>query len=281
MNARTLGCSRSLAILGLLLSGVALHAQFNLNKLKDGLNKLNQAADKAKDRTKELTQIAKGVAGIGPEEERAIGGSVALEIVAAHGGLVRDAAIIRRVNLLGRALAQYSTRPELDWRFGVLASETINAFSAPGGYVFLTRGLYELAAQDDALAAILAHEIAHITRKHALGIVARGEFLSGATTMVKRQSSDARKLETELRNFDVGIGDIVKTVLEKGFDPKTEFEADREGRALAIVTGYAPGGLRAVLVQLQARSKTSGATKIFSTHPPIADRLNNLPPDSK
>ena len=277
MNTSSRVRHRALGVFVLLLSAVALHAQFNLNKLKEGINKLNQAADKAKERSKELTQVAKGVAGIGPEEERAIGGSVALEIVAAHGGLVRDDPITRRVNLCGKALAHYSTRPELDWRFGVLASDTINAFSAPGGYVFLTRGLYELAASDDALAAILAHEIAHITRKHALTIVARGEFLSGATTMVKRQSSDARKLETQLRNFDVGIGDIVKTMLEKGFDPKTEFEADREGRSLAMLTGYAPGGLRSVLVQLQAQKKPSETAKIFSTHPPIAERLKNLP----
>lgn len=263
-----------------LLATPAAHAQFEaLNKLKQKLNQAEQATKKVTERAKEVGQVAKGVAGIGPEEERTIGGSVALEIVGAHGGLVRDEETMKRVNLVGKGLARYSTRPEVDWRFGVLASDTINAFSAPGGYVFITRGLYQLATGDDVLAAILAHEIAHITRKHALGIVARGEFLAGATAIAKRQSSDVRKLDSELRQFDTGIRDIVKTVLEQGFDPATEYDADKEGRALAVLCGYAPGGLRAVLVQLQQR-RGAEAKQVFSTHPPIAERVKRLPADA-
>mgnify|MGYP006203657845 CR=1 FL=1 len=113
-----------------------------------------------------------------------------VEIVGRYGGLVRDEAITQRVMLVGRSLARYSDRPGLDWRFGVLDSPTVNAFSAPDGYVFITRGLYDLAENDDVLAAILSHEIAHITGRHALKIVARGEFLSGATSLAAARSGD-------------------------------------------------------------------------------------------
>lgn len=251
----------------LVLLGPAAHAQLDFGKL-----------NKALDTAKNVGKVAKGVAGIGPDEEAAIGGSVAVEVVSRYGGLVRDEAITRRVNLVGRAMAHYSSRPALEWRFAVLASDTINAFSAPGGYVFITRGLYDLAGpDDDALAAVLAHEIAHITERHALKIVARGEFLSGASGLVAARSSDARQLEANLRQFDLGVEQVAKTLFEKGFDPQTEYAADAQGRQLALTTGYAPGALRLILVRLQQRG--GNPTTIFSTHPPLADRIQRLPND--
>jgi predicted Zn-dependent protease len=233
---------------------------------------------KALDTAKSVGKTAKGVAGIGPEEERRIGESVALEIVGHYGGLLRDEAAAKRVNLVGQALAYYSTRPALDWKFAVLDSPSVNGFSAPSGYVFITRGLYELVAtSDDALAAVLAHEIAHVTERHALKIIARGEFFSGATDLAVQNSGDAAEVQAKLAQFDTGIGDLVKVILEKGFDPSTEFAADKTGRELAVTVGFAPGALRQVLVQLQQRK--ADAAQIFSTHPPLADRIKKLPAD--
>jgi len=272
-------------VVGIVLTTPTLRAQFDLGRIKRGIDKarsttqqVNDTAKQVSDTSKDVAKIAKGVLGIGPEEERLIGESVAVEIIGIHGGVVRDEAITRRVNLLGRALAHYSTRPALDWRFAVLDSPAINGFAAPSGYVFLTRGLYEkVAASDDALAAVLAHEITHVTERHALKIIARGDFIAGTTKLAVKHSSDAAYLESQLREFDTGIGDLSKTILEKGFDPKTELSADKGGRALAITLGYAPGGLRHVLVQLQ---QAKGDPKVtFATHPPLADRIKNLPKD--
>jgi len=241
-----------------------------------GLDKLN--IDKALDTAKNIGKVAKGVAGIGPEEERMIGESVALEIVGKYGGLVRDEAITRRVNLVGRSLAFYSSRPALNWKFGVLDSPTINGFSAPGGFVFITRGLYDLVGDDDnALAGVLGHEITHITGRHALNIVARGEFLSGATEIASQRSGDYRQVQAQLRQFDVGVSDILKTLFERGFDPQTEYAADKGGRDLATTLGYSQGGLRSVLVKLQHND--AGAKAAFSTHPPLSDRIARLPAD--
>jgi len=251
----------------LFLGAPAASAQFDLNKL-------SKALDTAKDASKML----KGVAGIGPAEEKVIGDSVALEIVGRYGGLVRDEAVTQRVMLVGRGLARYSDRPELDWRFGVLDSPTVNAFSAPDGYVFITRGLYDLAENDDLLAAILSHEIAHITGRHALKIVARGEFLAGATSLAAARSGEVRKVDAQLKQFNLGVEQITKTLFEKGFDPQTEYGADKEGRHLAVTTGYAPGSLRLVLQRLQAR--TGDPKTIFSTHPPLAERIKRLPAES-
>lgn len=261
-----------LFLTGLLAAFLAAIAPaLDLGKLGKALND----SGKLKETVKDAGKVLKGVAGIGPEEENVIGESVALEILGKYGGLWRDDDAMRRVNLVGRALAGYSDRPELAWRFGVLDSDTINAFSAPGGYVFITRGLYALAETDDILAAILGHEIAHITGKHALRIVQRGEFLSGLGSQVAKRSGSTREVEAQLRQFDLGVTDIAKTLFEKGFDPQTEYAADLAGRQLAVTTGYAPGGLRAALIRLQ--QAPAGPQRIFSSHPPLTERLKRLP----
>ncbi len=260
----------SLTVAAVLFSGSLALAQFgglDLNKLKKGL-----------DNAKDAAKIAK-VAGIGPKEERAIADSVALEIIPRFGGLVRDDDIMRRVNLVGLALARSSDRPDLEWRFGVLDSDTVNAFSAPGGYVFITRALYELAANDEVLTGILGHEIAHITRRHALKIVERNEASSGMKSQLLKRSGDARQANAQVQQINsvagVDLSGMLTTILVNGFDAPTEYEADKVGRALAVTNGFAPGGLRAALLQLQARGENRQT--MFSTHPPVSERIKRLP----
>jgi predicted Zn-dependent protease len=273
------------AVLAAAVILVPAQAQFGLDKIKQTLDKARATTQQVTDTTKKVTdtakdvgKVAKGVFGIGAEEERLIGESVAVEIIGKYGGVLRDEEITRRVNLLGKALAHYSPRPALDWKFAVLDSPSINGFSAPAGFVFITKGLYEkVAASDDALAAVLAHEIAHVTERHALKIIARGEFVSGASTLALKHSRDAAMVQAELRQFDTGIAELMKTLFEKGFDSKTELSADKVGRALAVTVGYAPGALKQVLIQLQQEKGDPKAT--FATHPPLADRIKNLPND--
>jgi predicted Zn-dependent protease len=265
-----------LILISLAVSFAALNATaFDLNSLGNSLGSGSDKLSRGIDTAKDLGKVAKGIAGIGPEEEKAIGDSVALEIVGKYGGLVRDVAVMQRVNLVGRSLARYSDRPDLTWRFAVLDSPSVNAFSAPAGYVFITRGLYDLATSDDALAGILGHEIAHITGKHALNLVAKGDALAGATSQVVKRSGNMRVLDSQLQQFDLGVGQITKTLFETGYSPPTEYAADKNGHDLAQLTGYAPGGLRGVLAQLQRRGGSS--QKVFSTHPPLNDRLSRLP----
>ncbi|HTB79843.1 MAG TPA: M48 family metalloprotease [Opitutaceae bacterium] len=239
-------------------AGVGL-AQFSLN----GFDPFKAAKDAGK--------IVKGTAGIGLKEESSIGGSVAIEIVAHFGGLWKDAAATRRVNLVGKSLARYCDRQELDFKFGLLNSDTVNAFSAPGGYVFITKGLYDLVGDnDDELAGVLGHEITHVTRRHALKIIERGELLSGVSDLAAMKSDDFAK-------YSEAVNSVTKTLFEKGFDPKTEYEADQGGRALAAVTGYTPGGLRATLLMLQANAAAGPKRAVFSTHPPLKERIKRLP----
>lgn len=243
----------------------------DLGGLSKGLNVLNKAKE-AKDTVDDATKLA---ASIGPEEERALGETVALEIIGRFGGLVRDEETVRRVNLVGRALARYSSRPDHAWRFGVLNSDAVNAFSAPDGYVFITRGLYETATDDDRLAAILGHEIAHITGRHALEVIEKGEKGAVLLKHVSKRSGDLRQAEAYANQVGLNTEKIVKFLVEKGYAHPTEYAADQGGHDLAVLTGYAPGGLRAVLQVLQGRKE--GPKKIFGTHPPLGERIKRLP----
>lgn len=158
----------------------------------------------------------------------------------------------------------------MQWRFGLLDSATINAFSAPGGRIFITRGLYELPLSDHELAGVLAHEIIHIDERHAIDIIARGELVGGVSSLVADNNAD-------FATYESLVGNAADLILVKGFDPNTEYEADAGGRNLARVTGYAPGGLRIVLTRINSAGAAGGAS--FSTHPSSADRLQRLPND--
>ena len=256
------------ALCVLLLGGARASAQlWDINGLTKAINTFTDTA-------KDAAKMLKGAAGSGPEQEKSIGATVAVEIVGRYGGLVRDEQIMHRINLVGRSLARYSERPELDWRFAVLNSDSINAFAAPDGYVFITRGLYDLARDDDQLAGILGHEINHITARHALKIVSRGEFVSGALSALAKRSSDTRQLEMQLKQFDLTIEAATKALFEKGFDPQWEYTVDHDGRHLAELTGYRRGGLRGVLALLDKQK--GDPLKVFSTHPPLAERVKRL-----
>ena len=210
--------------------------------------------------------MVNGASGISLADELKIGGAVAVDIVSRNNGLWQDAAATQRVALIGKSLAHYSSRQELNFRFGILNSDQINAYSAPGGYVFITAGLYHAVKDDNQLAAVLAHEIAHITRRHALKIISRGEFMKGLFA--------AGGSISNLDAFDNGISTISDTLMSKGFDSSTEYDADREGRALAARAGYPRDALLEFLTQLyQIKGDSKDA---FSTHPPLSHRIERL-----
>ncbi|OAM89369.1 M48 family metalloprotease [Termitidicoccus mucosus] len=261
------------AVIALASAGIARAGL--LDKIRDAGGALQKAKDttqKAATVTKKTKRVADGVRGFPLEQEIALGEAVSLEITARFGGVWRDEEATRRVNLLGKALARYCDRQELGWVFGLLDSDTINAYSAPGGRVFITRGLYKLAGADDELAGILAHEITHITRRHALASLRRGELLAASLDLAGEAVAD-------LKAFGDDIQTVTSALFEKGLDPASEFDADAGAVTLCEVTGFRPGGLRAALEAVAAA--TAGDARkpsdIFGTHPPIATRITRLP----
>lgn len=214
------------------------------------------------------TELVQAMRPFGWEEERAIGGAVAVQAVAQHGGLYPDGRVQRYVLTVGLAVASLSDRPEIPYHFAVLNDETPNAFAAPGGYVFITVGLLRRVHSEAELAGVLGHEIAHVTNKHALKVIRRADAISKLTEV------SADFLDQNPQVFDDLVQKATDTVLNKGFDQTKESEADRDGIEFAHRIGYDLHGLPSFLETLAATEQPSGG--IFSTHPPTRKRIDAL-----
>jgi predicted Zn-dependent protease len=204
-----------------------------------------------------------------PEEETRIGKQVAGNLLGAV-PLVRDDKLQRYVNLVGNWVALQSGRKEIAWHFGVLDTEDINAFAAPGGYIFLTKGLYRRLNNEAELAGVLAHEIAHVTRKHHLKVLKQSSLIGA---LGQAASSKAKDSDPAVQNL-IGNG---AEIMARGLDKNAEFEADRVGIVFASRAGYTPWGLPDVLQDMAGLpAKDNRTSLLYKTHPHPADRLAAL-----
>src|SRR5579859_6825435 len=110
--------------------------------------------------------------------------------------LVKNPALQAYVNRVGRWVASQSERPDLKWTFGVIESRDVNAFAAPGGYVFVTQGLYRLLRDEAELAGVLAHEIAHVNKKHHLKLLQKSQAIDVGSKLLKKQMGDEKIAKT-------------------------------------------------------------------------------------
>lgn len=221
--------------------------------------------------TEDLVQLlAQSVEQIDEPKEREIGRQLASVLLGSK-PLDPDLGRQRYVNRLGRWISLQSSRPHLPWTFGVLDDPGFNAFAAPGGYVFITRGLLD-RVDEPGLAGILAHEITHVTAKHHLKALAAKA----------RAGLAAQILGSQLRQ---NVGGAIsaqmlalgRNLYSSGLDQGDEFDADSQGVELAARAGFDPYGLPAVLQQLRAATPDNPLfTLTLSTHPPAQQRLDRL-----
>ncbi|EAU67724.1 putative Zn-dependent protease containing TPR repeats [Stigmatella aurantiaca DW4/3-1] len=163
------------------------------------------------------------------------------------------------LNTVGRNLAAQSSRPTLQWTFGALQDpESFDAVSAPGGYVFLTRGLLQGVDNEAQLAGVLAHEIAHITLKHAL-------TRYGETQVAQCKVNSALKLR-----LDSLTDKVVDSIVANGFGKEDEFSADELAVHLLVSAGYEPQEY------IQFLGKIPDSRRGFANHPRKADRIKRL-----
>lgn len=214
-------------------------------------------------------------------DEVSLGGHMAATLVGAV-PLDRDTRMQKYVNQVGRWVSLHSTRPALQWRFGVLADDTINAFAAPGGYVFVTRGLLQILDSEAELAGVLAHEIEHVSYKHHLQAVQKNNRLGAATDVlgylgdreINKRGGQYAGAKRDVADRLLGA---TKELYARGLDKEDEYQADREGLTLMARAGYDPYALLAVLQKLEARTGTDSALALLlQTHPKPADRLQAL-----
>ncbi|GAO36986.1 peptidase [Sulfuricella sp. T08] len=243
--------------LGLLLCLGAAHG-FNLGQeLRNAASEL-QKPDKSS-----------RLGGYSEEEETAIGRQIAGSLLGAA-PLVKDQQLQKYVNNVGRWVASQSERPDLAWHFGVIESQDINAFAAPGGYIFVTRGLYRLLDNEAELAGVLAHEIGHVIRKHHLKILQQSKLVDlGGKLLAKQVGGDEK-----IHNL-IGSG---AEIVSRSLDKNAEFEADRIAVVLAARAGYDAFGLPEVLQEIghSAAGNSGSVALLFKTHPHPDERLTKL-----
>lgn len=240
----------------LALAATPAAAQFNIN-----LNRLLDVGKNVKQATTDVDE----------KEEIEIGRDIAARLLGAA-PLAADDALQRYVNHVGRWLAAQTERPDLPWRFGVLEAPQLNAFATPGGHIFVTRGLVARMKNEAELAGVLAHEIAHVLKKHHLKAIQKSAQLELANTVVgtfTRQDDRANRREKLLA--------AGSELFARGLDKDDELEADRLGVVIAARGGYDAYGLPSVLQTLQAMNPAdSGVALMFKTHPAPAERLDAL-----
>lgn len=183
-----------------------------------------------------------------------------------------DMALQRYVNQLGRWISLQSSRPALPWSFAVLDDAGFNAFAAPGGYVFVTKGLVDRVDEAE-LAGILAHEIAHVTERHHLQAL-RAKARAGLATQLLASQVRGGAAQQFVSQQMLSLG---RNLYASGLDQADEFDADRQGVALAARAGFDPYGLPAVLQQLRTQAPDDPLfTLSLATHPPAQQRLDLL-----
>ncbi len=206
--------------------------------------------------------------GYSEEEEVAIGRQIAGSLLGAA-PLVKDKQLQKYVNNVGRWVASQSERPDLAWHFGVIESNDINAFAAPGGYIFVTKGLYKLLNDESELAGVLAHEVGHVIRKHHLKILQQSRMVDLGGKLLARQAGGNDKIQNL-----IGSG---AEIVSRSLDKNAEFEADRIAVVLAARAGYEAFGLPQVLQEIgHTGSNDSSVALLFKTHPHPDERLARL-----
>ena len=184
--------------------------------------------------------------------------------------LVRDPEIVRYINVLGDSIARVSDNRNLAWKFSVVDQMDINAFAVPGGYIYVNRGLIDRAANMSELAGVMAHEIAHVTRRHSMKQMAKGQ----------QASYGAMGLCVAFPSFcNSGAGNAAIQygggALFAKFSRNDESEADEYGVTYVTRAGIDPRGMPAMFRTLLAERKTNpgGISAWFASHPMEEDRV--------
>jgi predicted Zn-dependent protease len=222
--------------------------------------------------------ISSAAEDINPEQEYYIGRAVAANILATYKIWNGNPSLTSYLNMICSAITINSSRPDVynGYHVAMLDTNEINAFATSGGHIFLTRGLVNAAKSEEALAAVIAHEVAHIQLKHSIraiktsritqAILVTGASAAGAVTgMNVNELTDV---------FIESVGEITQTLVNNGYSQLQEYAADNYAVSLLASAGYNPSGLIDMLKELNAVQKENSGG-FNKTHPTPALRITN------
>jgi predicted Zn-dependent protease len=206
-------------------------------------------------------------------KERELGEAEAKN-VAAQMGLYDDAALVAYVRSVGERLAAVSPRRDVAYTFNIVDMVEPNAFALPGGYIYLSRGLLVLTNDEDELAGVLGHEIAHVAAKHAVRQVSKAAPLAIVTGL---GAAVTGIVSPTLGSVVGGVGGLAGALVLAPYSRSQEQEADEIGQEMAARAGWDPAGisrsLRALEREEALHRDAPRATSFFATHPPLPERV--------
>jgi beta-barrel assembly-enhancing protease len=236
-------------------------------------------ADQADSITRGAEALEKTWQDLTPEHEYYIGRAVAAQVFQTYPPLDAPEANAY-LNLLGQSLVIFSERPETfgGYHFLLLDSDEINAFAAPGGLILITRGMVQCCRNEDELAAVLAHEIAHVEGKHGLAAIKQGR-LTSAFTIIAAESArqlGSEDLATLTREFEASVSDVVMTLTTSGYSRRQERSADAAAVQLLRRAGYPETAMITMLQRMDERLARARGLGFARTHPSAASRIETL-----
>lgn len=239
------------------------------------------SADEAESVKRGAQAVQKTWQDLTPEQEYYIGRAVAAQVFQSYAPLDQPEANAY-LNLLGQSLAIFSDRPETfgGYHFLLLDSDEINAFAAPGGLILVTRGMLRCCESEDELAAVLAHEICHVEKKHGLSAIKQGR-LTEAFTIIAAESAKqmgSEELASLTREFEASVGDVVMTLTTSGYSRTQERQADGAAVQLLRRAGYPEASIITMLKRMDERLAEAGGLGFARTHPSAQSRMDDLRP---
>ncbi len=205
-----------------------------------------------------------------PTGESAIGAREHPRVVASYGGLYEDRGAERAIARMVGRLVSASDDPAQNYRITILNSPVVNAFALPGGYLYVTRGLLALASDSSELAAVISHEMAHVTARHAIARLKRAEATAVVSKVVANVVDDPKQKEEALASAKLSFA---------RFSQVQELEADIVGVRTLAKAGYDPYAASRFLKAMASYSditstRHGGAQPDFlSSHPATPERI--------
>lgn len=249
-----------------------------------GLDTLKKVADSAKNAESSISKASSSIAAIAeditPEQQYYIGRAVAGTVLKSY-KLYDNKAATAYVNKICAVITQASDMPLLykGYYVGILDTDEVNALSSPGGHILVTRGLLECAQDEDALAAVLAHEIAHIQLGHSVKAIKSNRATNELIKTVESEIPHGGNARI-LADLGVNIDDMVEEMVTSGYSKTQEFQADKKALSLMSDAGYDPAAMQDMLnlLKLKEAGQTSGFCK---NHPDAESRIKNIKSELK
>lgn len=209
---------------------------------------------------------------LGESQEIALGAQLHPAYIQDSLGAIADEALQGLVARTGDAVARVSHRPQLPYAFVAVNEPAVNAFALPGGKICITRGLLARLESEDGLAAVLGHEVGHVTARHAVAAYNRQlltqVLVLGGAAVMEAKDVQGRELIT--------LGAVVGAQLALAhYSREQERQSDRLGLEYSVAAGFSPYGLvetHRVLLELQ-KSQAGLFARLFASHPMSSERL--------